>query len=75
MAVFLTYFRFDGLGRSVVLLSNTGFSFSLTNSTDTKILLVYYNRQMMLTTREHMITPLFGVHVRISNISKLSMFK
>ena len=35
-----------------------------------------YNRQVMLTTREHLITPLFsGVHVCVLNISELSMFK
>ena len=34
-----------------------------------------YNRRVMLTTREHMITPLFGVHTCVSNISELSMFK
>ena len=56
---FLTYFSFDDLRRSIVRLSNTGFSFSPTYSTDSKTWQVYYNRKAMLSTLGHLITPLF----------------
>ena len=39
-------------------LANTGFSFSLTSSTDTLIWRVYYNKHVMLTTCEQLIIPL-----------------
>ena len=72
---FLTYFSFDDLRRSIVRLSNAGFSFSPTYSTDSKTWQVYYNRQAMLSTLGHLITPLFGVDICISYILELLMFK
>ena len=56
---YLNISDFDGLSRSIVVLLNTGFSFSMTYSTHTKIREVFYNRQVMLTTRGHLITALF----------------
>ena len=56
---FIIYNGLELVTRSIVRLSNTGFSFSLTYSTDIYVWRVYYNRQVMLTTRGLLITLLF----------------
>ena len=45
------YQGFVDLSRNIVSLSDTGFSFSLSYTTDTWIWRMHYNRQVMLTTR------------------------
>ena len=71
----LLHFLFDVLRRSKVKAFKYWISFSLTYSTVSWIWRVYYNRQVMLTTREHLITSLFwNPCLCFKNISELLMF-
>ena len=65
---FLNLFANGGLSRSMVRLSNTAVSFSLTYSIDTYIWRVYFHRQVMLTTREHLSTHLCMKYFGIDNV-------
>ena len=72
---FLTYFWFNDPSRSIVRLSIAGVSFSLTFSTDIYILRAYLLGRWSYYSRAPDHTSFFGVHVCVSNISELSIFK